>query len=132
MVKVTARSVADVEALAPSWQLSLTAENKSPATLTRYGYATTQLSAFLRGRGMPTDVGAISREHVEAFLVDVMERRSASTAAARYRGLGQFFAWCEAEGEITTSPMARMRPPKVAEQPVPVPKLEEVRVVLET
>jgi site-specific recombinase XerD len=131
MVKVTAASVSDVETLAPSWRLSLTAENKSAATLTSYGYATTQFAAFLRGRGMPTDVGAITREHVEAFLVDVIERRSPATAEARYRGLRQFFAWCESEGEITSSPMARMKPPKVAEQPVPVPTLEDLQRLLE-
>src|SRR6476659_3986840 len=104
MAKVTAASVSDIETLVPSWQLSLRAENKSPATLTSYGYATTQFAAFLHDRGMPTDVSAIAREHVEAFLVDVRERRSASTAEARYRGLRGFFGWCESEGEITTSP----------------------------
>ncbi|MCI0633894.1 MAG: tyrosine-type recombinase/integrase [Actinobacteria bacterium] len=132
MVQVTSRSIADVDALAPSWKLSLAAENKSPATITAYGYATTQLSAFLRSRGMPTDVGAIAREHLEAFLLDVRERTSASTAETRYRGLRQFFAWCEAEGEIPASPMARMRPPKVPEQPVDVPTAEAIRRVLDT
>ncbi len=131
MVKVTAASVADVETLAPSWRLSLTAENKSPATLTSYSYATTQFAAFLRSRGMPTDVRAITREHIEAFLVDVIESRSPATAEARYRGLRQFFNWCEAEGEITHSPMLKMRPPRVAEQPIPVPRLADLQRLLE-
>jgi hypothetical protein len=87
MKVVTERSVADVETLAPSWQLSLRAERKSPATLQSYGYATAQYVAFARANGMPTDVTVITREHIEAFLVDVLERRSASTAEARYRGL---------------------------------------------
>jgi site-specific recombinase XerD len=131
MVKVTAASVSDIETLVPSWQLSLQAENKSPATLTSYGYATTQFAAFLHDRGMPTDVGAIAREHVEAFLVDVKERRSASTAEARYRGLRGFFGWCESEGEIANSPMARMKPPKIAEQPVDVPTVEDLQRLLD-
>jgi site-specific recombinase XerD len=124
------RSVADVETLAPSWRLSLEAENKSPATITSYTYATTQLVAFLRDKGMPTDVNAIAREHVEAFLVDVLERRSPATAEARYRGLRQFFAWCEAEGEIAGTPMARMKPPRVPEQPVDVPTVEDLQKLL--
>ena len=74
---------------------------------------------------MPTEVGSISREHVEAFLVDVMERTSPATAEARYRGLRQFFNWYEAEGEVPVSPMARMSPPKVTEQPVEVPPVED-------
>ncbi len=89
-------------------RLSLEAENKSPATVVAYTYGTTQLSAFLRSTGMPTDVTAIAREHIEAFLLNVNQTRSASTAETRYRGLRQLFAWCESEGEVTTSPMARM------------------------
>jgi site-specific recombinase XerD len=130
MVQITSRSVAQVEALAPSWKLSLAAENKSPNTIEAYTYATSQLASFLRSRGMPTDVGAIAREHIEAFLLDVMERTSPSTAETRYRGLRQFFGWCEAEGEITSSPMSRMHPPKVPEQPIPVPPIADVQKLL--
>ena len=36
-----------------------------------------QLAAFLQSRGMPTDVGAIARERVEAFLVHLRDTRSA-------------------------------------------------------
>lgn len=131
MRQVTASSVSDIDALAPSWRLSLEAENKSPATLVSYGYATTQFAAFLRDRGMPTDVRALTREHIEAFLVELIEQRSPATAEARYRGLRQFFGWCESEGEVTASPMARMKPPKVAEQPVAVPSVEDLLRLLE-
>ena len=131
MRQVTTSSVSGIETLAPSWRLSLEAENKSPATLLSYGYATAQFAAFLRSAGMPTAVDKITREHVEAFLVDVIERRSASTAEARYRGLRLFFGWCESEGEITTSPMARMKPPKVAERPVSVPTVEDLQRLLD-
>lgn len=125
-----ARSVADVETLAPSWRLSLEAENKFPAPITSYTYATTRLVAFLRDKGMSNDVNAIAREHIEAFLVDVLERRSPATAQARYRAFRQFFAWCEAEGEITVTPMARMKPPRVPEQPVDVPTVEDLQKLL--
>ena len=132
MAQVTGGSVADVDVLVPSWTLSLQAENKTKATITSYTYATTQFVTFCRERGMPTDVGAVAREHVEAFLVQVRDSRSASTAETRYRGLRQFFAWCEAEGEITQSPMHRMRPPKVSEQPVDVPSVEDLQRLLDT
>jgi len=132
MAQVTSRSVSDIELLAGSWRLSLEAENKSPATLIAYGYATEQLSAFLRDAGMPTDVASITREHVEAFLRDLIENRAPATAETRYRGLKQFFGWLEAEGEITRSPMTRMRPPKVPEQPVAVPTDADLAALLET
>ena len=51
MTQVMASSVSDIEALAPSWRLSLESENKSSATLMSYGYATTQFVAFLQERG---------------------------------------------------------------------------------
>ncbi len=130
MAQITARSVSDVEALLPSWTLSLRAENKSDATIESYTYATTQFARFARQRGMPTDVGSIAREHVEAFLADLLEHRSAATAETRYRGLRSFFGWCEAEGEITHSPMAKMRPPKLAEQPVDVPTVGDLQKLL--
>ncbi|HET9725118.1 MAG TPA: hypothetical protein VFR44_14930 [Actinomycetota bacterium] len=74
-MRTMAGSLADLDVLASSWRLSLEAECKSPATITSYTYATTQLSAFLRESGMPTDVDKIAREHIEAFLVHVIENR---------------------------------------------------------
>lgn len=130
MGQVTTRSVSDLEALVPSWRLSLQAENKSSATVASYTYATTQFSAYLRATGMPTDVTHITREHVESFLRELIETRSASTAETRYRGLRQFFNWCESEGEVTTSSMARMKPPAVAERPVDVPRVEDLQALL--
>lgn len=131
-VKVMAASISDIEALVPSWVLDLRAENKSPATIVAYTYATTQLRDYLVAQGMPTEVGRITREYVASFLEHVLSVRSAATAETRYRGLRQFFGWCENEGEITASPMAKMRPPKVPEQPVPVPKLDDLKAVLAT
>ncbi|TMK37463.1 MAG: hypothetical protein E6G58_02025 [Actinobacteria bacterium] len=69
MAQVTRASVADIDLLASSWRLHLAAERKSAATITAYSYATTQLASFLREHGMPTNVDAITREHIETFLV---------------------------------------------------------------
>jgi site-specific recombinase XerD len=106
--------------LIPSWRLSLAAGRKSPKTISTYLDAASQLLAFAEAAGMPTAVAAIKREHVEAFIVDLLERHSASTAATRFRSLQQLFRWLEDEGEITVSPMAKMHPPKLDERPVPV------------
>jgi site-specific recombinase XerD len=69
---------------------------------------------------MPTRAAELNREHIEAYLVQLRERTSASTAATRYRGLRQMFKWLMEEGEINRNPLERMRPPKVEERPVPV------------
>jgi site-specific recombinase XerD len=109
-----------LQSLLPSWARSLRAENKSPRTVVGYTSGGRQFLDFLEAVGMPTEVGAIRREHVEAFIEHVLDHNKSSTAATRYRDLQQLFRWLVEEGEITESPMARMRPPKLDERPVPV------------
>ena len=79
---------------------------------------------------MPTAVPSIRREHVEAFIVAELERTSPSSAATRYRSLQQLFKWLDDEGEMDRSPMAKMRPPKIPEKPVPVLSDDHVRRLL--
>jgi site-specific recombinase XerD len=69
---------------------------------------------------MPTSASAITREHIEAFLANLADRVAPATTAKHYRSLQQLFRWLEDDGEITRSPMHRMRPPAVPEQPVPI------------
>jgi site-specific recombinase XerD len=118
-------SLTDVSRLAESWGVYLEAANLSPNTIKLYLSGVRDLRRFLAATGMPTDVGDVTREHIEAYLVQLRERTSASTAATRYRGLRQMFKWLVEEGEITRNPFERMRPPKVEEQAVPViPKVD--------
>lgn len=125
MRQVTASSIADIAVLEPGWKLSLRAQNKSAMTIMTYGYGVTQLSAYLGAQGMPTEVDKISREHIEAFLVAKREQTSSTTAETRYRGLRAFFRWLVEEGEITSSPMERMKPPKVGDVEVYVPTVAD-------
>ena len=98
----------DYALLARSFRRSLLASNRSPKTIRIYCEAVDFFGRFLTEQGMPTNVAGISREHVEAFVTDQLARWKPATALARYKGLKQFFKWLEEEGEITTSPMARM------------------------
>ncbi len=43
-----------------------------------------------------------------------------ATVAKHYRSLQQLFRWLTEDGEIARSPMERMSPPDVPEQPVPI------------
>ncbi len=81
---------------------------------------------------MPTDATSIRREHVETYIEDLLANWSPATAAVRYRSLQQFFRWLTDEGEISGNPMARMRPPKVPDQPVAVLSPDEQRRLLAT
>lgn len=133
MTKPTTRPVAvspTLTELADEFLLHLKAENKSPATVKIYGTAVDQLARYLEDAGMPTEVANIRREHVEAFIAHLVDTKSASTAKTRFGGLQVFFAWLDEEGEIVNSPMLKMKPPHVPEQPVPVLKDDELRRLL--
>jgi site-specific recombinase XerD len=102
----------------------------SPATLATYSAAVRQLTAFLADMGMPTSPAAITREHVEAFITDLLERWKPTTAHNRYRACHAFFKWLVEEGEISESPMARMKPPRLPETPPPVLRDADLRAIL--
>jgi len=120
METATSPAIDDIRMLLPDWRLHLRAKNRSPATIASYLRCGTNLADFLESKGMPTAVGTVTREHVEAFLADLLDRLSPATAAKHYRSLQQFWKWLEDDGEITRSPMERMTPPAVPEQPVPI------------
>lgn len=124
-------SFGTLDALIPSWERSLRATNRAPLTIKAYLEAARLFDAFLKDRGMPVDVEAVRREHVEAFLEDELTRGlSASTAAGHYRRLQQLFRWLDEEGEIPSSPMAKMRPPQIPETPVPIVSDEDLTRLL--
>jgi len=77
-----------------------------------------QADAFLRGRG--TAIEAATRADLEAFMGDLLARRTASTAATYYKVLKILYGWLAEEEEIPANPMARMKPPIVPDKPVPI------------
>jgi site-specific recombinase XerD len=121
-----------IDTLATSFRRHLRASNAAPRTIQSYLEAVEQFEGFLVERGMPTTAQAITREHVESYLEDVLSRHKPTTALARYKSLQQFFRFLEDEGEIAHSPMARMKPPRVPEQPPDVLTVEQLKALLET
>lgn len=130
MERITSDPVSsEFEVLTASWRRSLRARNLAPKTVRTYCEAAGQLADFLGPAGVVT-VADIERGHVEDFIADQIETRSASTASVRFRALQQFFVWCLDEGELEANPMARMRPPVVPERPVPVLGEAEAKALL--
>lgn len=124
----------DLEMLHRSFVRSLRAENRAPRTIETYSLAVEQLAAHLEEReDTPRLTEGLERAHVEDFLNGLIERGiSSSTVNQRYRSLNRFFAFLAEEGEVSASPMERMRPPHIPEQPVPVLTEEQVRALLGT
>lgn len=123
----------DLEMLHKSFVRSLRAENMAAGTIDNYTLAINQFAAFLADRDdSPNLVTDIKRAHVEEFLVQRAGEVSSATLNQRYRSLHRFFTYLVEEGEIPANPMARMRPPAIAEQPVPVLTEEQVKALLNT
>jgi site-specific recombinase XerD len=116
--------------LVGDFERSLRSRKMSPKTIIGYTDTARRFAAFLQAQGMPTTVDAVERRHVEAFVIDQIERHAPATAAGRYRYLQQFWRWVVAEGERDVSPMAGMSPPKLPERPVPVFEPSDLRALL--
>ena len=125
-------AVDDIATLARGWQLSLRARNRSPQTIRGYLKTLELFRDFLVLAGMPTEVAKINRDHVETFVADQLEKWKPKTAQVRYGDVRQFFNWCVEEGEITTHPMAKMKPPVVPETPVPVVGVADLKKLFKT
>ena len=122
--------VGDVRHLARSFERYLRAANRSPRTVQTYLEAAEQFARFLDQEGLPTRADRIRREHLEAYLEAVLARWRPSTASNRFRALQQFFKYLVDEGELKASPMAKMTPPQVPEQPVPLVSEDDLKKLL--
>jgi site-specific recombinase XerD len=108
------------------WERTLRQRGRSPKTIKSYREAFDQLTAFHQGQ----DVLTLTKADVESYLLSVLERFTASTAATRFRGLQQCYRWATEEVLIGSSPMARMHPPTIPQVPVPVVPLDDLRLLL--
>jgi site-specific recombinase XerD len=120
--------------LARSFERHMRAENRSERTIATYLIGVHQAETFLRERPdrarcdddrerasiRPTPLEAATRADLEAFMADLLARRTASTAATYYKVLKVLYAWLLDEQEIQVDPMARMKPPLVPAKPVPI------------
>lgn len=118
--------------LVPSWELSLRARNRAPRTLVSYLADAKLFMEWCTTTGEPTEVGAITGRQIERYLAHLTESRKAATVARAYRSLQQFFRWAADEGEIEATPMARLQPPHVPEQPVPIFNDDDLARLLDT
>ncbi len=120
----------DLGANAASFARHLRASNLAPRTVRTYLEGVARLADYLAAQGMPTDIAAIRREHVEAWIADLLEHGKPSSAANRFRSVQAFFKWAIDEGEVKVSPMVKMRPPKIPDEPPAVLREDELKRLL--
>lgn len=120
----------DLGVNAASFARHLRASNLAPRTIKTYLEGVARMAEFLERQGMPADLASIRREHVESWIGDMLANAKPATAANRFRSAQQFFKWAEDEGEVKTSPMAKMRPPKIPETPPDVLREDDLRKII--
>lgn len=116
--------------LLPSFERHLLAKNRSPRTVTNYCSSAEIFEAWLIDSGHSANLADITRSNIESFIVDQLKRRTASTAATRFRCLQQYFRWLASEDEITNNPMEGLTAPTVEDAPVPILSEDELRALL--
>lgn len=95
--RITAGSL-DLASTVRGWELHLRAGGRSPATLDKYLRSARQFVAFVEARGLPATTAGLAREHVEAWIAELLETRAPATAMSRYQALRQWFAWLGGRG----------------------------------
>lgn len=118
----------DLAALLSSWQLSLEAEHKSPATIKTYVTSARLFIAWCDSTGRPV---TLDRRTVTAWEAGLINGGSEpATVNVRHRGLRRFGAWLADEGEIESNPVAGLTPPKMDKKIVPKLSDEELRLLI--
>jgi integrase len=113
-----------------SWARHLAVDH-SDKTVVGYTAGIKKLAGYLTDQGLSTAVPRISQQHIEAFLVHVQQISKPWTAVTNYRDLQAFFKWQVEIGELTESPMAHVRKPKLSEEPVPVVTTTDLKRLLD-
>lgn len=113
---VTDTSVGDLPALIRSFERHLRIKNLAPRTVETYVEAVSWFAAWIG----PVNAAVITRAHLEGYVAHLQATTRPATVANRYRSLQQFFKFLHEEGEIETSPFAKVPRPKVPDTPVPV------------
>ncbi|MEU4312418.1 tyrosine-type recombinase/integrase [Nocardia sp. NPDC024068] len=128
----------DIRELAEDFATELRRKNRSPKTIDGYLTRIRYFADFLQAKELPTEAPEITRDHIGAYIEDLLTRPNQRTgeplspeyARGQYRSLQQFFKYLTTEEIIEVNPFDKMSPPAVPEQKVPVPSMDAVKALL--
>jgi site-specific recombinase XerD len=126
---MTDLTVPVARALLPEWRLALTAERKSPKTITLYLDSVGRYLTWVETQDLPP----MRRTTLQTWITDMLcLGRSPSTARIRQQAVRRYAAWLLAVGHLDTAPFQGMKSPKL-DQPVVEPlTVDQVRALLHT
>lgn len=116
--------------LSASWARHLRSENKSERTVRLYRDAVTYFARWLADRDRTATLDELTRDALVDYFAESAATVAPGTAMTRFKHVRAFCSFLVAEGELSASPMAGLRPPEVPEHPVPVLTDEEIRKLL--
>jgi site-specific recombinase XerD len=122
----------DLPVLGKSFLRSLRARNLSPATVRIYSISVASFITFLDRQRMPLMLANVAREHCEEWLEELAQAQAPASVSTRFRGLKAFFDWAVEDGEIPSSPLAKVKRPREIDTPPPVHAAEEIEKLLKT
>src|SRR5437879_13164620 len=73
------------------WERSLRAANRSAKTVQVYLESVRQLERFLDASSLPTATGALRREHIEAWIEELLGRCQQANATVWFRSVQRYF-----------------------------------------
>lgn len=127
-MKDASLSVDDLEALLPSWELSLRSDRKAPGTIHTYRMGVYQYLAWCRQEGAEP----LARMSLRGFTAHRLEQgAAAATVKSRQLAIRRFTAWLVDEGEIGVDPFAGFKAPKTDIDVVQPFTDEELKAMLE-
>lgn len=131
-IPLPTRAAVPLDTLWASFVHALRAEGVRPLTVIAYTQAKDAFATYAAEHDLPTAPALVTRHDLEGFVTEQIETKAPNTARNRFRALSRFFSWLVDEEELAESPMARMKAPRVVEQPPEVLSLAEVRAMLRT
>jgi site-specific recombinase XerD len=118
----------DIAAMQPSWELSMRAERKAPATVELYG---SSVRVFLRWCTKTGTPPVLTKVTVQAFIASMLDGGAeAATAHARLKGLRRFSSWLVSEGEIDVDPLLGLRSPKIDQKVVSALSEDQLKLLI--
>jgi site-specific recombinase XerD len=121
-------SLLDLRAMMVSWDLALTAENKSPTTIASYLRCARLYLEWCEGNGHPVE---ITRAQVQTYTAELIRAgKEANTVRLRQASLRAFARWLVAEDELSADPLIGLKPPKIPAKVVEALTDDQLRALL--
>ena len=99
-------------------------------TVRLYAVCIARLARFLEAETGSDDISGLTRRRMTDFYATRAASVAPSTVSIDFRVHRVFLRWCVEEGEMTASPMDRMRQPRVPITPVPTMTDEDLRALV--